>query len=114
MNKFSAFGFLLLVISFYSCTTDYKILESVDSIGLTTDESIKVIGETITFEFIENGPPVTTVEIFNGYMKTEKTWQENGRVKKLKLYLNDKAIAILNLEDVKSLQFKGLVNHLRS
>lgn len=62
------------------------------------------IGESITFEFIENNPPVTTVEIFNGYMKTEKTWEENGRVKKLKLYVNDKAIAILNLEDVKSLQ----------
>ena len=62
------------------------------------------IGESITFEFIENGPPVTTVEIFNGYMKTEKTWEENGRVKKLKLYANDEAVAILNLEDVKSLQ----------
>lgn len=62
------------------------------------------INETITFEFNENGPPVTTVEIFNGYMKTEKTWEENGRVKKLKLYVNDKPIAILNLEDIKSLQ----------
>ena len=55
------------------------------------------INETITFEFNENGPPVTTVEIFNGYMKTEKTWEENGRVKKLKLYVNDKPIAILNV-----------------
>ena len=62
------------------------------------------IGESITFEFAENNPPVTTVEIFNGYMKTEKTWQENSRVKKLKLYANNKPIAILNLEDIKSLQ----------
>lgn len=62
------------------------------------------INESITFEFIENGPPLTTVEIFNGYMKTEKNWEENGRVKKLKLYINNNAIAILNLEDIKSQQ----------
>jgi hypothetical protein len=69
------------------------------------------INESVTFEFIENGPPVTTVEIFNGYMKTEKTWEENGRVKKLKLYANDKAIAILNLKNIKSLQRFNIGTH---
>jgi len=60
MNKFSALGLLLLVFSLFSCSTDYKILESVESIGLTTDNSIKVIGETITFTVTTNSGEIIT------------------------------------------------------
>jgi hypothetical protein len=62
------------------------------------------IGESITFRFAKQSPPVTTVEIYNGYMKSDKVWQDNSRVKQLKLYVNDKPYALLNLEDIKSKQ----------
>ena len=60
MNKFGVLGILLIIFSFFSCSTDYKILESVESIGLTTDNSIKVIGETITFTITTNSGEIIT------------------------------------------------------
>lgn len=62
------------------------------------------IRESITFRFAKQSPPVTTVEIYNGYMKSDKVWQDNSRVKQLKLYVNDKPYALLNLKDIKSKQ----------
>jgi hypothetical protein len=62
------------------------------------------IGESITYRFQKQSPPVTNVEIFNGYMKSDKTWQDNSRVKQLKLYVNGNPYAILNLQDIKSRQ----------
>ena len=62
------------------------------------------IGQSITFRFRQQSPSVTTVEIFNGYMKSDKTWQDNARVKQLLLYVNEEPYAILNLEDIKSRQ----------
>ncbi|MDR2680378.1 MAG: Hint domain-containing protein [Tannerella sp.] len=57
------------------------------------------IGESITFRFLKESPPVTDVTIYNGYMKSEKTWQENSRVKQLKVYVNGKFYITLNLDD---------------
>lgn len=37
--------------------------------------------------------------IVNGYAKTPKTWEENGRVKKLLMYVEDRPYAWLELED---------------
>lgn len=37
-------------------------------------------------------------------MKSHKVWQDNSRVKQLKLYVNDKPYALLNLKDIKSKQ----------
>ena len=62
------------------------------------------IGESITFRFERYSAPVTTIEIFNGYMKSDKVWQDNSRVKQLKLYINNKLYALLNLKDIKSKQ----------
>lgn len=62
------------------------------------------IGEYITYRFATQSPPVTTIEIFNGYMKSDMVWKDNSRVKQLKLYVNDTAVALLNLKDVKSKQ----------
>ena len=42
---------------------------------------------------------VHEIKIANGYVKSEKAWWENGRGKKLKLYLDGKLYAILNLRD---------------
>lgn len=57
------------------------------------------IGEYIEYHFDADTPRPTKVQILNGYMKNEKLWKENSRVKQLKLYLNDKLIAKLNLQD---------------
>ena len=37
--------------------------------------------------------------IVNGYAKNQKTWEENGRVKRLLMYVEDKPYAYLDLED---------------
>jgi len=61
------------------------------------------IGEWIEFYF-KNSAPVTTLMISNGYVKNQKSYEENGRVKKLKLYINGKVYGFLNLKDVCSEQ----------
>ena len=40
------------------------------------------------------------LEVYNGYQKTPKTWKENSRVKKLKLYINNLPVCFIELEDV--------------
>jgi len=62
------------------------------------------IGESITYQFAKGTPAITTIEIFNGYMKSEHAWKDYARVKKLKMYLNSKPYAILSLKDVTSKQ----------
>ena len=62
------------------------------------------IGEYIEFTFGKNNPPVTTVILFNGYVKSDKSWKENARIKKLKLSVNGKPNAILELQDSKAEQ----------
>lgn len=62
------------------------------------------IGESVTFTFEANSPPITTVEIHNGYMKSDKLWQENSRVKELKLYVNGEFYATLMLKDIQNKQ----------
>jgi len=41
----------------------------------------------------------TTLCIVNGYAKNETAWEENARVKKLKMYVNGKPYAYLSLDD---------------
>jgi hypothetical protein len=62
------------------------------------------VGESITYYFQRQSPRVTEVLIANGYVKTDKAWSDNARVKRLKMYVNGKPYAILNLKDVKKLQ----------
>ena len=62
------------------------------------------IGEYIEYTFSANSPRVTTVKIFNGYVKSLAQWQKNARVKQLMVYYNDTALAQLELEDSRSLQ----------
>lgn len=69
------------------------------------------IGQSITYIFAKLSPPVTKIEIFNGYMKSEKTWKDNSRVKKLKFYIDNKTYAILNLKDTTALQVFEIGSH---
>lgn len=68
-------------------------------------------GESITYCFPENNPPVTTVDIYNGYMKSEKAWRENARVRQLKLYINGAPYALLNLKDTIAQQSFHIGSH---
>lgn len=62
------------------------------------------IGESITYHFVPENPRITKVIIANGYIKTEELWRENSRVKKLKMYVNNRPFAMLNLEDTRAEQ----------
>jgi len=56
------------------------------------------VGEYIIYK-LHGGQDITHINIANGYVKDKKTWKNNSRVKKLKVYLNGKFFAILNLKD---------------
>ncbi|MCU0392806.1 MAG: hypothetical protein MUE81_16985 [Thermoflexibacter sp.] len=60
------------------------------------------IGEYLAYYFKNSCPRVTEIIVSNGYVKSDKAWKENSRVKTLKLYINDKPYAILNLMDTKA------------
>lgn len=62
------------------------------------------IGEYVTYNFAPEAPRITEIIVANGYVKSERAYRDNARVKKLKVYLNDKPYAILNLEDKRSVQ----------
>lgn len=70
------------------------------------------VGESITFSFPQNGPPVTTVMLYNGYMKSEKVWEENTRIRQLKLYIDNQPYALLELKDTKAKQIFDIGPHV--
>ena len=57
------------------------------------------IGEYLTYHFKAASPRVTDIIIVNGYVKSVSAYRNNSRVKKLRVYLNDLPLAVLNLED---------------
>ncbi len=71
------------------------------------------IGES--FEFIFNFPENTSYadayqfygicNLFNGYCKSLETWEANSRVKKLKVFYNDKFVCFVKLQDTWHLQY---------
>lgn len=71
------------------------------------------IGEYLEFHFRNQSPRITTIIISNGYMKSESSWRNNNRVKKLKLYINGRFSHILHLEDSRTDQFfeAGTLGH---
>lgn len=62
------------------------------------------IGESIAYTLPPENPRITKVIVINGYVKSDEAWKENSRVKKLKMYVNGKPYAMLNLEDSKKEQ----------
>jgi hypothetical protein len=57
------------------------------------------IGEYLEYSFPQYGPRITSIIIVNGYVKSTGAFQNNSRVKKLKMYVKGKPYAILNLRD---------------
>jgi len=62
------------------------------------------VGEFLLYEFSAESPRINTIIVVNGYVKSVDAWKNNGRVKRLKMYVNDKPYAILNLEDLPAAQ----------
>jgi hypothetical protein len=62
------------------------------------------IGEFLEYTFGATASRVTDIKIANGFVKSEAAWANNSRVKKLKMYVNNKPYAILNLKDERALQ----------
>jgi len=63
------------------------------------------IGEYLEYYFKNDSPRITEIIISNGYMKSEETWKNNNRVKKLKLYVNGVPLGVLNLKDSRTDQY---------
>jgi len=62
------------------------------------------IGESLTYVFPPESGRVTTIIVVNGYVKSPSAWENNSRVKQLKMYIDEKPYALLNLKDVRANQ----------
>lgn len=62
------------------------------------------VGQWIELRDIYPDGEITALNILNGYVKSDKAWSENSRVKRLKVYCNDNPICILELQDSRSMQ----------
>lgn len=58
------------------------------------------IGEYLLYTFAPENPRINKIKIVNGYVKSQKAWENNSRVKKLNMYVNDELYAYLNLKDI--------------
>ena len=58
------------------------------------------IGEHLVYHFAPESPRITKIIVVNGYVKSKAAYQNNSRVKKLKVYIKDQPYAILNLKDI--------------
>jgi hypothetical protein len=63
------------------------------------------IGEWIEYQFPANNPRITTMIFCNGYVRTQKAWEENGRVKKMMVTINGKEFTTLHFDDVYAEQY---------
>ncbi len=67
------------------------------------------IGEYLEYHFrfdstYQGTLGINKIILANGYKKSFSTWSNNARVKQLKMYLNDKEFAIINLLDSYEIQ----------
>jgi hypothetical protein len=62
------------------------------------------IGEFLEYGFVGSTPRITTIIIANGYVKSQKAWEENARVKLLKVYVNNVPHVVLALKNSRSVQ----------
>lgn len=59
------------------------------------------IGEYLEYLFRNNSPRITRIIVSNGFVKSEDVWQNNNRVRKLKLSINGIPYGILALDDTR-------------
>jgi hypothetical protein len=104
------------IISSSSLQNDNKITYNSEN---THDSDLKTawvegekdygIGQYIEYYFIRSSEydsinNIFGIEIYNGYRANDKLWKENSRVKKLKVWVNDRPCVILLLADTKMMQ----------
>lgn len=58
-----------------------------------------------------NALAINSIRIINGYRKNEKVWKANGRVKKLKMYIDNKPFAYILLADTYKMQVFSFPDH---
>jgi len=56
-------------------------------------------GEYLLYHFAAQSPRITEIIVVNGYAKNKAAWKNNSRVKRIKLHIDDKPYAFLNLVD---------------
>jgi hypothetical protein len=61
------------------------------------------VGQWIEYRDV-SGCSISSIKILNGYVKSDKAWNENARVKRLKVYCNGKPKCILELQNSRSWQ----------
>lgn len=66
------------------------------------------IGEWLEYEFAGGCPRVTAIKILPGHVKTKAAWEANSRPKYIKMYYLGKPICILDLQDVRGMQYFDL------
>ncbi len=62
------------------------------------------IGEYLEYTFEVGSPRITEIMIINGYIKSKSAWEDNSRVKKMKVYINNNPKYIFELQDKRSIQ----------
>jgi len=65
------------------------------------------IGDYLEYEISTIEEPtvkLTEIIVVNGYVKSLEAWNNNSRVKSMKMYVSDKPVAIINLEDTHAYQ----------
>lgn len=67
------------------------------------------IGAKLNFDFVMKGVDnqnltVEGLTIVNGYRKSRQLWKDNSRIKKLKMYIDNKPYAIIELADAYGFQ----------
>lgn len=62
------------------------------------------IGEYLVYTFDAASPRINEIIVINGYVKSKTAWENNSRVKRLKVYIDDMPYAILNLKDIRGVQ----------
>ncbi len=101
-NKITASSFLKV-----NGKTDY-IPDNIHDFSYKTvwAEGVKGYGisEYIQYHFQPNTTQITEIRIANGYVKSDKAWFENSRVKTLNMYFNGEYYLTLELNDTKALQ----------
>lgn len=62
------------------------------------------VGEYLEYHFAAKSPRIHTIMFANGYVKSQKAWEENNRVKTLRVYVNNEKYCYLHLEDKRAVQ----------
>ena len=61
------------------------------------------VGQWIKYQGVRQ-EQISRIHILNGYVKSDKAWSENARVKRLKVYRDGRPLCILELQNSRSLQ----------